>query len=78
LSYKAIRGDLGFFNMKRDQRKKKVLLQDMSIFLKFLKLFFDRICIPPPKKRLEYIGLLLSVRGTIRATSSLLKGEELK
>ena len=44
-------GGVGFvlFNEK-GSKGKKVLLQDMQIFFKNLKLIFDRICIPPPKK----------------------------
>ena len=35
---------------EKGSKGKKVLLQDMQIFFIFLKLIFDRICIPPPKK----------------------------
>ena len=45
--------------MKRDQREKRYFYKICRFFL---KLIFDRIFIPPPKKRLGYIGLLLSVR----------------
>ena len=41
-------GDLGFFFMKRDQREKMYFYKICRFF--FLKLIFDRICIPPPKK----------------------------
>jgi hypothetical protein len=50
--------------MKKDQREKKVLLQDMYFFL-FLKFIFYRICIPPPKK-MGGVGLLLSVHLFVR------------
>ena len=50
--------------MKKDQREKKVLLQDMYFFL-FLKFIFYRICLPPPKK-MGVVGLLLSVRLFVR------------
>ena len=44
-------GDLGFFFFnEKGSKEKKVLLQDMQIFFWFLKLSFDRICIPPSKK----------------------------
>ena len=42
--------DLGFFNMKRDQREKTYFYKICRFFFIFLKLIFDRICIPPPKK----------------------------
>ena len=45
----------------------------MYIFFKFLKLIFDRICIPPPKKRLGYIGLLLFVRSFVRPVVTLFR-----
>ena len=35
--------------MKRDQRETVTFTRYVDIF-KFLKLIFDRICIPPPKK----------------------------
>jgi hypothetical protein len=41
----------------KGSKGKKVLLQDMQIFFKFLKLIFDRICIHPPKKRLGSAGV---------------------
>ena len=43
-------GDLGFFNMKRDQREKRYFYKICRFFFIFLKLIFDRICIPSPKK----------------------------
>ena len=51
-----------FFNMKRDQSQK-----EKRYFYKICRFFFKflRICIPPPKKRLVYIGLLLSVRSLV-------------
>ena len=36
--------------MKRDQRGKGYFYKICRFFFKFLKLIFDRICIPPPKK----------------------------
>ena len=39
-----------FFNMKRDQREKRYFYKICRFFFKFLKLIFDRICIPLPKK----------------------------
>jgi hypothetical protein len=40
------------------------------------KLIFDRICIHPPKKRLGYIGLLLSVRSFVRPVVTLFRLSE--
>ena len=39
-----------FFYMKRDQREKRYFYKICRFFFKFLKLIFDRICIPPPNK----------------------------
>ena len=63
---------MGFFNMKRDQREKRYFYKICRFFFIFLKLIFDRICIPPPKKRLGYIGLLLSVRSFVLPVVTLL------
>ena len=63
----------GFFYMKKDQREKRYFYKICRFFFKFLKLIFDRICIPPPKKRLGYIGLLLSVRSFVRPVVTLFR-----
>ena len=61
----------GFFLYEKGSKGKRVLLQDMYIFLKFLKLIFDRICITSAKNFLGYIGLLLSVRSFVRPVVTL-------
>jgi hypothetical protein len=45
-------GDVGVFFNEKGSKGKKVLLQDMHILFLFLKLIFDGICIPPPKKKI--------------------------
>ena len=62
-----------FFYMKKDQREKRYFYKICRCFFKFLKLIFDRICIHPPRKRLGYIGLLLSVRSFVRPVVTLFR-----
>jgi hypothetical protein len=43
-------GDFVFFIYENGSKGKKGTFTRYVDFLKFLKLIFDRICIPPPKK----------------------------